>query len=61
LPAIPVNVTLLFSREQYVAAAEAFLRGIERRIDAGPQSECRLGGIGVHQPLGHIRRRQSAR
>jgi transaldolase len=32
---IPVNVTLLFSREQYVAAAEAFLRGIERRLDAG--------------------------
>src|ERR1700750_1645270 len=32
---IPVNVTLLFSREQYAAAAEAFLRGIERRLDAG--------------------------
>jgi transaldolase len=32
---IPINVTLLFSREQYFAAAEAFLRGIERRIDAG--------------------------
>jgi transaldolase len=32
---IPVNVTLLFSREQYLAAADAFLRGIERRIDAG--------------------------
>jgi transaldolase len=32
---VPVNVTLLFSREQYVLAAEAFLRGIERRIDAG--------------------------
>jgi transaldolase len=32
---IPINVTLLFSREQYVASAEAFLRGIERRIDAG--------------------------
>ena len=32
---VPVNVTLLFSREQYVAAAEAFLRGVERRIDAG--------------------------
>jgi transaldolase len=32
---IPVNVTLLFSREQYIAAAEAFLRGIERRIDRG--------------------------
>jgi transaldolase len=32
---IPINVTLLFSREHYVATAEAFLRGIERRIDAG--------------------------
>ena len=32
---VPINVTLLFSREQYLAAAEAFLRGIERRIDAG--------------------------
>jgi len=32
---IPVNVTLLFSSDQYWAAAEAFLRGIERRIDAG--------------------------
>jgi transaldolase len=32
---IPINVTLLFSREQYVAAADAFMRGIERRIDAG--------------------------
>ena len=32
---VPVNVTLLFSREQYLLAAEAFLRGVERRIDAG--------------------------
>jgi transaldolase len=32
---VPVNVTLLFSREHYLAVAEAFLRGIERRIDAG--------------------------
>ncbi len=32
---VPVNVTLLFSRSQYVAAAEAYLRGIERRIAAG--------------------------
>lgn len=32
---IPINVTLLFSREQYVAAAEAYLRGVERRIQAG--------------------------
>jgi transaldolase len=32
---IPINVTLLFSREHYAAAAEAFLRGIERRIAGG--------------------------
>src|SRR5262249_28164998 len=32
---VPINITLLFSREQYIAAAEAFLRGIERRIEAG--------------------------
>jgi transaldolase len=32
---VPVNVTLLFSREQYVAAASAYLRGVERRIEAG--------------------------
>jgi len=32
---IPINVTLLFSREQYVAAAEAYMRGIDRRIAAG--------------------------
>jgi transaldolase len=32
---VPVNVTLLFSREQYVAAAEAYMRGVERRVAAG--------------------------
>jgi transaldolase len=32
---IPVNVTLLFDREQYVAAADAFMRGLERRIEEG--------------------------
>ena len=32
---IPINVTLLFSREQYLAAADAYMRGIERRIEAG--------------------------
>jgi transaldolase len=36
---IPVNVTLLFSPEQYVAAAEAFRRGIERRVAAGLSPE----------------------
>lgn len=32
---VPINVTLLFSREHYIAAAEAYMRGIERRIAAG--------------------------
>ena len=32
---IPVNVTLLFSHDQYLASAEAFLRGVERRIESG--------------------------
>jgi transaldolase len=32
---VPVNVTLLFSREQYLAAADAYMRGIERRLEAG--------------------------
>jgi transaldolase len=32
---VPVNVTLLFSSEQYIAAAEAYMRGVERRIAAG--------------------------
>jgi len=32
---IPINVTLLFSREHYLAAADAYIRGIERRVDAG--------------------------
>jgi transaldolase len=32
---VPINVTLIFSREHYLAAAEAFMRGIERRVAAG--------------------------
>jgi transaldolase len=36
---VPVNVTLLFSPEHYVAAAEAYLRGIERRIAAGLKAD----------------------
>jgi transaldolase len=32
---VPINVTLLFSDDQYLAAANAFMRGIERRIEAG--------------------------
>jgi transaldolase len=36
---VPINVTLLFSREHYLAAADAYLRGIERRIAAGLDPE----------------------
>jgi transaldolase len=36
---VPVNVTLLFSDDQYLAAADAFMRGVERRIDAGLQPD----------------------
>jgi transaldolase len=32
---MPINVTLLFSREQYLASAEAYIRGLERRVAAG--------------------------
>jgi transaldolase len=32
---VPVNVTLLFSKDQYLRAADAFIRGVERRIEAG--------------------------
>jgi len=38
---VPINVTLLFSAEQYVAAADAYMRGIERRIDAGLRPDIR--------------------
>ncbi len=40
---IPINVTLLFSREHYLQAAEAYLRGIERRLDAG--RDARVGSV----------------
>src|SRR4029079_13567046 len=32
---VPINVTLLFSREQYLGSAEAYMRGLERRVEAG--------------------------
>ena len=49
---IPINVTLLFSREQYLAAAEAFLRGIERRIEAGLNPAVGSVASAVRQSLG---------
>jgi transaldolase len=38
---VPVNVTLLFSREHYIPAAEAYMRGLERRIAAGLSPDVR--------------------
>jgi transaldolase len=38
---VPINVTLLFSAEQYVAASDAYMRGIERRIEAGLKADVR--------------------
>jgi transaldolase len=40
---VPVNVTLLFSREQYLAVADAYMRGLERRIGAG--LDPRIGSV----------------
>ena len=38
---VPINVTLLFSREQYIASAEAYMRGLERRIASGLSTDVR--------------------
>jgi transaldolase len=38
---VPVNVTLLFSTDQYKAAADAYLKGLERRVDAGLSADVR--------------------
>ena len=40
---VPINVTLLFSREQYLAAANAYMRGVKRRIEAG--RDPRVGSV----------------
>jgi transaldolase len=40
---VPVNVTLLFSREQYLAVASAYMRGLERRLAAG--LDLRIGSV----------------
>jgi transaldolase len=38
---VPINVTLLFSREDYVKAADAYMRGLERRVAAGLSPDVR--------------------
>ena len=58
---IPVNVTLLFSREQYLAAAEAYLRGVERRIAAGLNPAVASVASRVRQPVGCRGRRARCR
>ena len=51
---VPVNVTLLFSREQYLAAADAWLRGIERRIAAGLNPLVGFSGVSVSSADGTL-------
>lgn len=52
---VPVNVTLLFSKDQYLAAAEAYLRGIERRIAAGlPPHVCSVASVFISRWDGAI-------
>ena len=58
---IPVNVTLLFSTEHYLGAADAYMRGLERRVEAGLEPRRRLGRLAVHQPLGRRGHRRGAR
>ena len=57
---IPINVTLLFSREQYLAAADAYLRGVERRIADGLDPAVDVGRVDLRQPLGRRGRRRGA-
>ena len=58
---VPVNVTLLFSPEQYQASADAYMRGIERRIEAGLDPKCFLGHVGLYLPVGRGGYRSCAR
>ena len=58
---VAVNVTLLFSREHYLAAADAYMRGLERRVAAGLEPGRALGRVAVRQPLGQGDDGQAAR
>jgi transketolase len=58
---VPVNVTLLFSCEQYLAAAEAYMRGVERRIAAGLNPDvCSVASLFISRwdkaTMGKVRR-----
>ncbi len=52
---VPINVTLLFSRGQYLPAAEAYMRGIERRIAAGRDASGRLASLRCSSAAGTAR------
>jgi len=56
---VPVNVTLLFSHEQYQAAAEAYWRRATH--PSGAKSRCLLFGLCIHQPLGQSDDGESSR
>ena len=58
---VPINVTLLFSGEQYVAAAEAYLARHRTAHRRRVESRCRLRGFTVRQPLGRRSSGQSTR
>jgi transaldolase len=49
---VPVNVTLLFTRDHYRAAAEVYMRGLERRVADRSEPRRGFGGVSFHQPLG---------
>ncbi len=51
---VPVNVTLLFSTDQYLACADAYMKGLERPRCRGQVGRCPLGRLAVHQPLGTV-------
>jgi len=52
---VSVNVTLLFSREHYQGAAEAYMRGLERRVEAGLSPDIRsVASLFVSGPIRHI-------
>ena len=55
---VPINVTLLFSRKHYLAAAEVFLRGIERHDEVLRRVENRRGAsAGMAAALRQLKRR----
>ncbi len=57
---IPINVTLLFSTDQYKAAAEAYLKGLERRVEAGLSPRCKVGCITFRKPVGRCGNREGS-